>query len=80
MNIDALPRGRGQAFYNIIAHDETERYVAEENIQPLGVSFPDGASARPPVGLMRVAGRYFKRWDEQTEMFVSNVREGWPDD
>lgn len=32
------------------------------------------------MGLLRLAGRYFKRWDENEERFVSNLRDQYPDD
>ena len=47
------------------------RYVAEENIHP--VSFT------PTESLMRLAGRYFKRWDSEKGVFVSNMCDEYPD-
>ncbi|CAN8104832.1 unnamed protein product [Discula destructiva] len=72
MRVDELPRGRRQPFYNIIAADKSSRYVAEENIAPL--------QDRPPESLMRLAGRYFKRWDQESGRFISNMRDEYPDD
>lgn len=52
--------------------DKSIRYVAEENITPL--------MGNPPASLMRLAGRYFKRWDEEGARFISNLRDEYPDD
>ncbi|KAK7509008.1 Hemimethylated DNA-binding protein YccV like-domain-containing protein [Phyllosticta citriasiana] len=73
MNVDRLPNGRNQAFYNVLCEDSTARYVAEENITP--------TSEEPPGWLREgLAGRYFLRWDKEGKKFVSNVREEYPDD
>lgn len=52
--------------------DKTVRYVAEENIliKPQEVS-PE---------LMALAGQHFKRWDASCGMFISNIRDEYPDD
>ncbi|KAI9724633.1 MAG: hypothetical protein M1828_003657 [Chrysothrix sp. TS-e1954] len=84
MNVQSLPRGSTQAFYHVVADDESERYVAEENIEPVKIPRLAYEAAEiphhPQFGLLRIAGRYFRRWDEIKNTFVSNVREGWPDD
>ena len=54
------------------AEDESTRYVAEDNIE-----LQHGAQ---PFALMRIAGRYFKRWDKQEQKFASNLRDTYPDD
>jgi F-box protein 21 len=54
--------------------DKSVRYVAEENIQPVA------PETRPSEAIMRLAGRHFKRWDEATHMFVSNIRDEYPED
>lgn len=72
MQVDNLRRGRWQPFYNVVAEDKSQRYVAEENIQLL--------SERPIEDLMQIAGRYFKRWDDVENKFVSNIRDQYPDD
>jgi F-box protein 21 len=54
------------------AEDKSTRYVAEENIEILHES--------PPVVLMEMAGRYFKRWDDEEKKFVSNIVDDYPDD
>lgn len=54
------------------AVDKTARYVAEENIE-LTSNFP----SQP---MMKLAGRYFKRWDSKIGRFVSNIRDEYPDD
>lgn len=63
-------------------HDTTTRYVAEENIEEFTEEFTedDYDEVKPPLALMQLAGRYFKRWDKKAMMFVSNIREEYPDD
>jgi hypothetical protein len=34
----------------------------------------------PSAHLLRYAGKYFKRWDSQEKMFVSNRKNVYPDD
>lgn len=53
--------------------DRTTRYVAECNIEPLDVPWP-------AMSLMQCAGKYFRRWDPERRLFVSNIREQYPDD
>ncbi|RYP27357.1 hypothetical protein DL767_007729 [Monosporascus sp. MG133] len=72
MRVDQLPRGAEQPFYNVVADDNSHRYVAEENIE-----IPH---ENPSQALMELAGRYFKRWDEDSKTFVSNIRDEYPDD
>ncbi|KAI1840305.1 hypothetical protein JX266_013482 [Neoarthrinium moseri] len=72
MRVDDLPRGREQPFYNIVADDKSTRYVAEENIELIQV--------KPSGVLMDLAGRYFKRWEDSTQKFESNIRDEYPDD
>lgn len=57
-----------------VQDDKTIRYVAEENIELLTGDDVD-AHAFP-----REIGRWFKRWDEVERVFVSNVRDEYPDD
>lgn len=52
--------------------DKSLRYVAEENVIPM--------REPPPDSLMNLAGRYFKRYDSETNMFVSNIRDEYPED
>jgi F-box protein 21 len=53
--------------------DTSIRYVAEENIEIITPETPDDL-------LMDIAGKYFKRWDSAASVFVSNVRDEYPDD
>lgn len=46
--------------------------MAEENITIL--------SDQPSENLTDLAGRYFKRWDDEQKTFVSNMRDEYPDD
>ncbi|KAG8169909.1 hypothetical protein KVR01_000654 [Diaporthe batatas] len=72
MQVDNLRRGRLQPFYNIVAEDKSQRYVAEENIVI--------DRERPSEKLLQLAGRYFKRWDDRECKFVSIIQEQYPDD
>lgn len=72
MQVDNLRRGRFQPFYNIVADDRSQRYVAEENIEIV--------RERPEPQLLQLAGRYFKRWDDTENKFVSIIRDQYPDD
>ena len=53
--------------------DRSTRYVAEENIQ---ITIPN----TPTPSLMAIAGQHFKRWDTKSKVFVSNIRDEYPDD
>ena len=48
-------------------------HVAEQNIAVV-------KDQKPCESLMHVAGRYFKAWDGERGVFVSNMREEYPDD
>ena len=52
--------------------DRSVRYVAEENI----------VIVQQEVGpeLMALAGQHFKRLDEASRTFVSNIKDEYPDD
>jgi len=52
--------------------DKTRRYVAEENIHPL--------YEPPSEKLLKLAGRFFKRWNKDAGVFVSNIQDEYPDD
>ena len=54
--------------------DNSVRYVAEENIELIGEDF------QPSEAMLKLAGRYFKRWSEKNRDFVSNIRDEYPDD
>ncbi|KAI4180490.1 MAG: hypothetical protein L6R41_007212, partial [Letrouitia leprolyta] len=72
MGVDRLSRGRHQSFYHVLVEDKSVRYVAEENI--VDVSIDAGAN------LMLLAGRHFKRYDQGSKIFVSNLKDEYPDD
>lgn len=55
--------------------DRSVRYVAEENIELILPRFTE-----LPQSLTAIAGKHFKRWDEVTRAFVSNVKDEYPDD
>ncbi|KZF26066.1 hemimethylated DNA binding domain-containing protein [Xylona heveae TC161] len=72
MEIDRLSRGRYQSFYHVLVEDKSVRYVAEENMQII--------TPEVPYSLLPLAGRYFKRWDKENRVFVSNIKDEYPDD
>ncbi|KAF2129998.1 YccV-like-domain-containing protein [Dothidotthia symphoricarpi CBS 119687] len=74
MGVDRLRGGRWQAFYHVLVCDKSIRYVAEENIRPVA------PETSPSDAMLRLAGRHFKRWDAARSVFVSNVRDEYPDD
>jgi F-box protein 21 len=49
--------------------------VAEENIERL---LPRLEAL--PSALLKVAGKYFKRYDDEAHKFVSNLKEEFPED
>jgi F-box protein 21 len=73
MEVDRLPRGRKQAFYDSAVEDGSTRYVAEENVEIV-------SDWVPGPKMMKTAGKYFKRWDKEKGVFVSNRRGEYPDD
>jgi len=76
--VDTLPNGRRQPFYNVIVEDESTRYVAEENVVPLE---PGDISKEELINSFPIEiGKWFKRYDEETGTFVSNVRQEYPED
>lgn len=52
--------------------DTSIRYVAEENIEII--------EPKMPMSLMGLAGKYFKRWDGGKKVFISNIRDEYPED
>lgn len=55
--------------------DRSVRYVAEENIELIKLHFTE-----LPGNLTAIAGKHFKRWDQKNLMFVSNMKDEYPDD
>jgi F-box protein 21 len=64
-----------RTFYHVIVSDRSTRYIAEHNIEPV---WPE--SIRELETLISSSGRFFKRWNNTTKMFVSNIRDEYPDD
>ncbi|KAJ6111594.1 hypothetical protein N7523_007655 [Penicillium sp. IBT 18751x] len=75
MGIDRLQAGRHQSFYHVLVEDRSVRYVAEENIDLILPRLTE-----LPHSLTAIAGKHFKRWDQATRAFVSNVTDEYPDD
>jgi F-box protein 21 len=65
--IDALTRIRS-------VEDKSVRYVAEENIEVIKPTL-----SQLPGSLLGIAGKHFKRWDEEERRFVSNIQDEYPD-
>lgn len=53
--------------------DTSVRYVAQINIEP-------ATEVAPSDAMMRLAGQHFLRWDKENNVFVSNLRDEYPDD
>ncbi|CAG7997806.1 unnamed protein product [Penicillium salamii] len=75
MGIDRLEAGRHQSFYHVLVEDRSVRYVAEENVELILLNFTE-----LPGSLTAIAGKHFKRWDEKNLMFVSNMKDEYPND
>lgn len=54
--------------------DSSSRYVAEENIEIISIE-KEVADSFPLE-----AGRYFKRWDDEQKVFISNIRSEYRED
>ncbi|KAI1763695.1 hypothetical protein GGR53DRAFT_357936 [Hypoxylon sp. FL1150] len=71
-----------QPFYRcMVSTDGSDHHViSEENIEL--VELRGGPEVLPPEikDLMPMAGKFFKRWDGQQGVFVSNLRESFPED
>ena len=93
MGVHNLSRGRDQSFYHALyavewsvasdgsapltcvycsVDDKSVRYVAEENIEIVRSGFDSS--------LMALAGQHFKRWDDNANKFISNIKDEYPDD
>ncbi|KAF6219304.1 hypothetical protein HO133_005129 [Letharia lupina] len=72
MRVHELPGGKHQGFYHVLGEDKSVRYVAEENIALV--------QDDPGKDLMVLAGQHFKRWDRTNGIFVSNIKDEYPDD
>ena len=59
--------------------DESTRYVAEENVvllTPAELDTVGDVAGRFPIEI----GMWFRKFDKETGLFVSNVREEYPED
>ena len=54
--------------------DQSTRYVADENIEIIAIDKEEAA------GFSLEIGKYFKRWDDESKMFVNNQVLEYPDD
>lgn len=68
--------GHGSFLTRLVrVEDRSVRYVAEENIELILPQMVD-----LPRSLTAIAGKHFKRWDESSRAFVSNMRDEYPND
>jgi len=75
--VDRLPNGRHQPFYNVLVEDDSTRYVAEENVVLLSPSeITEDVWQWFPIAI----GKWFKRFDMEAGVFVSNVKDEYPED
>ncbi|RMZ91811.1 hypothetical protein DV736_g945, partial [Chaetothyriales sp. CBS 134916] len=75
--VDNLPMGRRQPFYHVLVEDGSLRYVAEENVKLLEQDeMREPMWQKFPIQI----GKWFKRWDPERGVFVSNVATEYPDD
>lgn len=75
--VDRLPQGRKQPFYNVLVEDESTRYVAQENVVLLEKDeLTDAVVLAFPIEI----GKWFRRYDKEKGVFVSNVQREYPDD
>jgi F-box protein 21 len=65
---------RGQADSSCSGEDSSSRYVAEENIEIISID------KKVADGFPLEAGRYFKRWDDDQKVFISNIRSDYRED
>ncbi|ETI25274.1 hypothetical protein G647_04649 [Cladophialophora carrionii CBS 160.54] len=74
--VDRLPHGRNQPFYNVLVEDESTRYVAQENVVLLSAEEITEQHVNAfPIEI----GKWFKRYDPDTGTFVSNVKDEYPE-
>lgn len=76
MRVNSLERKAAQPFYNVLAADGSERYVAEDNILPI-------TNNEIPVlyslTSLEVIGKYFKSHDGERFVLSSDLDETYPD-
>ncbi|KAI5859906.1 hypothetical protein GGS23DRAFT_582930 [Durotheca rogersii] len=74
--------GYSQPYYRcMVGTDGSDHHIiGEDNIEV--VDLRGGPEVLPPEikDLMPMAGKFFKRWDSKRGVFVSNLREMFPDD
>lgn len=93
MNIDGLPNGRNQAFYNVLyvifltnsnCKSKADFYFnrCEDSSSRYVAEENIQVTSDPPPDFLsnKLAGRYFRRWDPLQSKFVSNIRDEYPDD
>ena len=72
MGVDKLPKNDKQPFYNVLVSDGSNRYAAQENLEPLDLPEP---VTHPQVG------KYFSQFHPE-KGYVGNQqsKEAYPDD
>lgn len=76
--VDRLSKGRMQPFYNSFVNDGSTRYVAQENVELLGLDEFAAEDVDRTFGVD--VGKWFLRFDPSTATFMSNVRDEYPED
>ncbi|KAJ2904643.1 uncharacterized protein MKZ38_007479 [Zalerion maritima] len=75
VGFDSGPYSDMVPYYSCLRDSDTPKFVArEQNVEP--VVDPKLV----PLALVRMAGKYFKRFDRDNCVFISNIRERYPDD
>ncbi|KAI1082609.1 hypothetical protein F5B20DRAFT_531966 [Whalleya microplaca] len=83
-----LPRSRSWAGYSqpfyrcMVGTDGSDHHViAEDNIEDIELrGSPESGLPKEIRDLMPMAGKFFKRWDGEQGVFVSNLKELYPED
>ena len=77
MGVHRLPQKDKQPFYNVLVEDGSERYAAQENLEPLTEGILDGSGISHPN-----IGKYFQRLDLEKRYYEPNSElcEIYPDD
>lgn len=77
MRVNTLERKAQQPFYNVLAVDGSERYVAEDNVLPLT---SNETPAITNLCKLEHIGKYFKSYDGERFIFSSDLAEMYPQD
>ncbi len=81
MGVHKLPRADRQPFYNVLVSDGSERYAAEENLEPILCrdDDDDGGSTVPKITHHQV-GRFFSSFDGKRYLPNEELAVIYPED